>query len=505
MLNFLRKQMKLVMAIVVVAFLLSTFLMYEGRGTRRTPGRNPDGSISDYEVAQINGKSLMRSELERHLRDYLSTYSSRNVASLDMAAIYQTVLDQVILDSQLAKEVEEKGIRVSDAEADRAMKDYADRYYPTRETFYQALANSGVKVEDYKKSLVRQMATEQLVRSEIGEVVVSEDQALSFYDTMKNLLYSRPEGYNIHMADFRTSADAEFMHSKLVAGEAWAEIVSKDELASKDVINVTRTPVFLPTSAFATGALSVLASLDVGTPSDVFSVGSADFAVALKTEHVEASVSPYAEVSGDIKGLLGQQEERRRLTEFQTALRNRAQVVINDQELFTSPVVSEEKTPAVEEVIPELAQTVSEEPKPEEPKPEATETPATAPVSEEPKPAEAEAPVTEEIKPAETPAPEAEEVKPAETPAPVTEDPKPTETEAPVTEETKPEAIETPVTEEVKPEATETPASEEAKPVEATETSATEDVKPAETEAPVTEEAKPAETEATAQSQDVQQ
>ena len=496
--------MKWVMAIIVVAFLLSTFLMYEGRSTRRTPGRNPDGSMSDYEVAQINGRSLMRSELERRLRDYLSTYSSRNVESLDMAAIYQTVLDQAVLDSQLAKEVDEKGIRVSDADADRAMKDYADRYYPTRETFYQALANSGVKVDDYKKSLARQMAIEQLIHGEIGEVVVSEDQALSFYETMKNLIYSKPEGYNIHMADFRTSADAEYMHTKLAGGEKWADIVSNDELASRDVINVTRAPVFIPASAFATGALSVLASLDVGTPSEVFSVGSSDFAVALKTEHVEASVSPYDEVSGDIRNLLSQQEERRRLSEYQTALRNKAQVVINDQELFARPVVSADKVPAVEDVIPELAESpVSAEPESavtEEAKPEEAKTPAT----EEVKPVETETPATEEAKPAEaeTPAteetanPATEEVKPAEAEeTPSTEETKPAEAETPVTEEAKPAEAEAPVVEEAKPAEAETPATEEVKPAETEETPSTEEPKPAETEAPVVEEAKPAEAE----------
>ena len=51
MMNFLRKQMKWVMAIIVVAFLLSTFLMYEGGSTRRTPTKNADGTMSDYEVA----------------------------------------------------------------------------------------------------------------------------------------------------------------------------------------------------------------------------------------------------------------------------------------------------------------------------------------------------------------------------------------------------------------------------------------------------------------------
>ena len=87
MMKFLRTQMKWIMAVIVVAFLLSTFLMYEGRGTRRTPSRNPDGTMADYEVAQINGRSLMRSELEQRLRNYLSTYSTRSMTSIDMPAI----------------------------------------------------------------------------------------------------------------------------------------------------------------------------------------------------------------------------------------------------------------------------------------------------------------------------------------------------------------------------------------------------------------------------------
>ena len=454
MLNFLRKQMKWVMAIIVVAFLLSTFLMYEGRGTRRTPGRNPDGSMTDYEVAQINGRSLMRSELENRLRNYLSTYSTRSAESLDMPAIYQAVLDQAVLESQMAKEVEALGINISDAEADRAMKNYADQYYPTRETFYQALANSGIKVDDYKRSLARQMANDQLLRMAIGIVLISEDKAVEFYDTMKNLLYTTPEGYNLHMADFKTESDAEFMRAKLEAGEAWADIVSNDELASHDVVNITRKPVFLPATAFSTGTLSVLASIDVGKVSPVFAVSSEDFAVAVKTEHVDASVRPYSEVSGDIKNLLTGQEERKKLEDYQKYLLGRAQLVINDQELFARPAVSEDKAPAVEEVIPELAETepVSAEPKAEE-EAKPVETPA---VVEETK-TETETPAVEETK-TETETPAVEEVKPVETPA-VVEETKPVEPPA-VVEEPKAE-IETPaVVEEEAAQPVETPAVE---------------------------------------------
>ncbi|MBQ3586882.1 MAG: SurA N-terminal domain-containing protein [Synergistaceae bacterium] len=486
MMKFLRTQMKWIMAIIVVAFLLSTFLMYEGRGTRRTPGRNPDGSMTDYEVAQINGRSLMRSELEQRLRNYLSQYSTRSMASIDMPAIYRSVLDQAILESQLAKEVEEKGIRVSDAEADMAMKSYADTYFPTREAFYQVLANSGIKVDDYKKSIARQMASDRLIREAIGEVTVSEDKVAEFYDTMKAILYSQPEGFKIHMADFSTSSDAEYFRSEIASGASWDVLASGDSLASKDVINITKSPVRLPASTFRTGILSVLASLDVGKVSPVFAVSSNDFGVAMKVEHVDAGTIPYSEVSGDIRTLLTQQEERMRLTAYEESLRKKANVVINDTELFASPATSGDVSQSGD-ILPimNLEETSGDEPE---------ETPVT--VSEE-KPVETPATVTEE-KPVETPEPVSDE-KPVETPAPVTEE-KPAETPAPVTEE-KPEETPAPVTEE-KPEETPAPVTEE-KPVETpavvseekpVETPATvTDEKPAETPEPVTEE-KPEET-----------
>ena len=92
----LRTQMKVIMIIVVVAFLLSTLLMYEGR-SRRTPRVNADGTMSDYEVAQVNGRAVMRSELENRLRQYAANSNQRDITSRDMPRLYQTVLDQYTL------------------------------------------------------------------------------------------------------------------------------------------------------------------------------------------------------------------------------------------------------------------------------------------------------------------------------------------------------------------------------------------------------------------------
>ena len=455
MMKFLRTQMKWIMAIIVVAFLLSTFLMYEGRGTRRTPSRNPDGTMADYEVAQINGRSLMRSELEQRLRNYLSTYSTRSMTSIDMPAIYRSVLDQAILESQLTKEVQEKGITVSDAEADQAMKNYADTYFPTREAFYQVLANSGLKPEDYKKSLARQMAADRLMREAIGDVTVSEDKAVEYYETMKGILFSRPEGFMIHMADFNNSADAEKFRAMISDGGSWDVVVSNDT-ASMDVINITKTPVMLPSSALTTGTLGVLASLDIGTVSPVFEISSGDYAVAMKASHVEAGSTPYDEVSGDIKMLLTQQEERNRLSAYEESLRQKASVVINDEELFASPAVSQDNAQSGDVLPIMIVEETSDDEEPEE-------TPAPVTVSED-KPEEVPAPVevVSEDKPEETPVPveEVSEDKPEQTPVTVEEvvEEKPEEVPAPVetVSEDKPEETPVPVEEvsEDKPEQT---------------------------------------------------
>ena len=517
MMKFLRTQMKWIMAVIVVAFLLSTFLMYEGRSTRRSPGRNPDGTMSDYEVAQINGRSLMRSELEQRLRNYLSTYSTRSVTSIDMPALYRAVLEQTILESQLAKEVEEKGIRVTDAEADIAMKNYADTYFPTREMFYQVLANSGIKVDDYRKNLARQMASDKLIRDAIGEITISEDKAAEFYDSMKGLIYSKPEGFNMHMADFNTSSDAETFRAEIADGMSWDIAASGDV---KGASNVTKSPVFLPLTALRVGALSVLASLDVGTVSPVFAVSSGDYAVALKTEHVEASVTPYAEVSDDIRTLLTQQEERSRLTAYESSLRQKASVVINDEELFASPasanattesedvvpefiieeVSSDEATePEESEDVPAVVEVVSEEKSPEPEAPATTET-----VSEEIAPV-TETPATDEPSTPETPATdEAAKSEDAPTPEPATDEPTTHETpatdeaakseDAPTTEPAKvdePATPETPATVETA-KSEDAPAAEPAKPDEPAqpETPATVEA-PKSEDAPTAEPAKP--------------
>ena len=88
------------------------------------------------------------------------------------------------------------------------------------------------------------MANERLMHAAVGEVVVSEDEAVHFYDTMKELFYRQPEGFKVHLARFTASGDAEALWERLMGGESWEAAVFDDAMASRDVISVTDKAIF---------------------------------------------------------------------------------------------------------------------------------------------------------------------------------------------------------------------------------------------------------------------
>jgi hypothetical protein len=330
------------MLVIVLAFLLSTFLMYDS-GSRRGDGTSP-GQMRDYVVADVNGRRLMRSELEEQVRLYLEDIGTRELESTDLPFVYRAALDRYAVELQMAQEVQDSGIAISDADAEQAMKDYADQYFPTREAFYQFLERSGVTVEDYKKNFAQQMANQQMIQESIGTVMVSEDETVEFYESTKNIFFRNPGGFNVNLANFASQDEAERVRDLLLDGEPWEAATSADLVSSLRTIRVTADS-FVPDSAFD-GYFSPMKPLKVGAISPVFEVASDDFVVGVKNEAVEEKITSYEEVSADLRAILQQQKEREALNNFSQGLLSRARVVIRDPDLF--PPTQEEVLPVAE-------------------------------------------------------------------------------------------------------------------------------------------------------------
>jgi hypothetical protein len=179
------------------------------------------------------------------------------------------------------------------------------------------------------------MASQQLIQETIGVVTVSEDEAAEFYDSTKNLFFRQPGGFNVSLANFVSQDEAEKVRGLLLEGMSWEAATSGDVVDPAKVRNVTTVPTFVPESVFD-DLLAPMKSLDLGVVSPVFEITSDDFAVGVKNEAVDEKISPYDEVSADIRMLLQQQKERTAMTNFSQGLLGRARVVIHDPDLFPS-------------------------------------------------------------------------------------------------------------------------------------------------------------------------
>ncbi|MDR2527515.1 MAG: SurA N-terminal domain-containing protein [Synergistaceae bacterium] len=332
--NKLRTHVKWIMWVIVVTFLASTFFMYEGR--------RGSGGLEDYAVAEVNGRSLMRSALDQRVRLLLAESGGRDLASIDLYLpyLYQSALRQYATERQMEQEVRDSGVTVSDAEADQVMKEYADQAFPTREAFYQYLERRGEKLEDYRRNIARQMAGERLLRQSVGPVDVGDDETREFYETMKILAFRQQSaGFNVSLARFTSKTEAENFRNLLLDGVSWGDA------ASGDMVSADRTATYFPESAFD-GFLSPMKSLDLAAVSPVFEPTSGDFAVGIKREAVAEKFTPYEEVSADVNAWVLQQKEREAVNEFVQGLLSRAKIVIHDKTLF--PAESPELLPVTD-------------------------------------------------------------------------------------------------------------------------------------------------------------
>lgn len=333
LLQKLRTQMRWIMGIIALAFLLSTFFMYESRsgGDRRV---SPDGRLMDYVVAEINGVNLMRSELDQVAATYAENY--KDLTSADLPSIYQVALNQIILEKQINQEIKDKGIKISEEDIKAAINQYADMYFPTREAFFEAVKRSGQKLSDFERDFEYRLARESLIKSAIGNIAVGEDEAMKYYNKIKDFRFKRSAGVKLDIANFRTKDAAEKVRSLLVAGKSWSQATSDDVLASKDLIGKSgKEPMLVPLTMLE-GQFEALKNLKLEEVSPVLEVASDDWLVAVKRELVEERIMPYTEVSGDVRRLYEEEKKIEAQELFAQSLLAKANVEILDKLLFAA-------------------------------------------------------------------------------------------------------------------------------------------------------------------------
>jgi len=131
----------------------------------------------DRIVAIVNNEVVTRSELEERIRLVLSQMRQQQVDPPPAEILERQVLDRMIVDRAQIQFARDSGIRIDDAQVDRAVERIAQTNKLTITEFRRALERDGVPFEKLRDDLRTEMSLQRLREREVDtRVQVSESE-----------------------------------------------------------------------------------------------------------------------------------------------------------------------------------------------------------------------------------------------------------------------------------------------------------------------------------------
>ena len=332
--KLVKKSVRPVLLFIVIVFVVSCFFMYgtSGRGSNAAQTQEADGTPRDYDVAIINGEAIKRSRLDNEVERFINEMGLRESASsTDFPAFRNTVIDQIATLKELDKEITSRKIAADKDEVGSVIADLESQF-PTREIYLQQLQASGFTEESLRKTVEEDVKRRKLFDEVTGVVSADEAELRNYYEMIKTYAFSKPEGFMMDVAHFKTAETAEAARGELSSGKNWDDVMAA---ASDDVTDHSDSAnrIFIPENQLS-GETESLKALSMDIPSEVISFTSDDNMIVVKRTREAAGTASFDEVSADVEQMIVSQKRTSLQSQFMQELRAKADVKILDEELF---------------------------------------------------------------------------------------------------------------------------------------------------------------------------
>jgi parvulin-like peptidyl-prolyl isomerase len=147
------------------------------------PGGATPGKAAHHTVATVNGKPIPEEKVYALYRMNRSTLAQRGrtLTDNDEKVLRAQSLQIAVADELFFQDAQKKGIKVTSAEVDEAVKQLKTRV-GSEENYKKFVADSGFSDIDVRKELERNLRTEAYRKSLFAGKQVSDDQVKKFYD-----------------------------------------------------------------------------------------------------------------------------------------------------------------------------------------------------------------------------------------------------------------------------------------------------------------------------------
>ncbi len=267
-------------------------------------------------IATVDGEPVTMYQLKQ--------FTERNIRGREMkSGDREMLLDAMITEQMVAKEVAEKGIIVKEEDVQRYIEGIKERNKIGDAQLEQALAAQGMTLESYRSQVRNDLQRQQLIAREIrGKVSVTPEEVQRYYDAHKDEFGKGGSGFQVAHIVFRLEPDAppdrvaaidakaEDVRQRLKGGADFAELASKisEDASAKDG---GMLGWFKPGEMIDSMEKAV-AKLDVGGISEPVRTKMGVHVLKLVARRGESTAGPEGEVGEQIKEKLYAQalEER---------------------------------------------------------------------------------------------------------------------------------------------------------------------------------------------------
>jgi len=190
------------------------------------------GSVPGDAVAQVNGQQITQAQFTQLLAQAKKSYQSQNKKwPAAGTAEYDTLKTQAVAylvqRSEFQQEADKLGVKVSDADVDKRLKQIKKQYFGNSESRYQKqLKQQGLTDAQVRDDLRAQLVQEKIFNKVTSNVKVSDTDVKKYYDQHKTQ-YGTPEQRDVAHILVKSKALADTLYTKVKSGANFAALAKK--------------------------------------------------------------------------------------------------------------------------------------------------------------------------------------------------------------------------------------------------------------------------------------
>jgi len=354
MLRIIRKNMKIIIILMVAFFGISIFY---GLGQYRSSQRRT------YYIAEVNESGITSDQLQSAFLNAISRYDNKALSSLDQSAIVsfkKNILDQLINYELFYQQAQKEKIKISNDDINLEIDKIKDNF-ASPEEFDEALKANNITLVRLKEDIKRQLMINSILEETRNQISITDEELLEYYNENKES-FLEPE--QVHARHILVETEEEANNLLLQLKEGLTDFA---ELAKEKSIGPS-APNGGDLGFFARGQMvkefeDVAFSLEPGEISDVVQTQFGYHII--KCEEKKEKYSPtFEEAKERINNTLKYQRENEAISTLISKLKEEAAIVYNydfdaEIESLKSSAEEDQTSGSNEQVTSE--ETISEE------------------------------------------------------------------------------------------------------------------------------------------------